>query len=372
MQQQKQNAYATPALPTRERALYVAAAHAYADAFRSTFVDPSTARRAFRRAAEWDERRALAALLLHPDDYGPRCARRFASAVRDPAYVYWTMRERRPRAFLMRIVDLLYAEAGRRAHLERITQTRKSAETYGHRAGTQQDQRVHDRSVARGAVEHSAAVYARPASACRVILRVIRRHGADRARALLEARPEFFGALRIVKHPRGIWPLLLVFDSTTEAKRAVEGFLNSFDATVRMRRDRMKAGHVQRTAALAAFYHASLQHLTTTEPPSGALAEAGRLLAILCRRRDVDEPPKGKGPPPIYKQIAAMLPDPMAELIDEAFKLAKKESGDSPEWDRGRDGYGRELRRSLGLELDFVSRGSDRGRERSRGGGMER
>lgn len=362
MQQQKQNPYATPALPTRERALYLAAAHAYADAFRTTFVDPSTARRAFRRAAEWDERRALAALLLHPDDYGPRCARRFASAVRDPAYVYLTMRERRPRAFLMRIVELLYVEAGRRAHLERIKQTRKSAETYGHRAGTEHDQRVHDCSVARRVVEHAAAVYARPASACRVILRLIRRHGADRARALLEARPEFFGTLRVVKKPRGIWPLLMVFDSTDEAKGAVSRCLNSFDATVRMRLDRTKAGHVQRTAALAASYRALLQHLILTEPPSGALAEAGRLLAILCRRRDVDEAPQGKGPPPIYKQLAAMLPDHMADLIDEAFKLAKKESGDSPEWDRGLDGHGRELRRSLGLDHDSAaSRGLDRG-----------
>lgn len=330
MQQQKQNPYATPALPTRERALYLAAASAYADAFRSTFVDPTTARRAFRRAAEWDERRALAALLLHPDDYGPRCARRFASAVRDPAYVYWTMRERRPRAFLMRIVELLYAEAGRRAHLERIKQTRKSAETEGHRAGTAHDQRVHDRSVARGAVEHAAAVYARPASACRVILRVIRRHGADRARALLDELPEFFGALRVVKHPRGIWPLLLVFDSTEEARSAVSGGLNSFDATVRMRRDRTKAGHVQRTVALAAFYRALLQHLIATEPPSSALAEAGRLLAILCRRRDVDEPPKGKGPPPIYKQLAAMLPDHMAGLIDEAFSSPRRSRARAP------------------------------------------
>jgi hypothetical protein len=126
-QQQKKNPHATPALPTRERALYVTAARVYVDAFRAVFVDPTTARRRFRRAAEWDQGGALAALLLHPDEYGPRCVRRFASAVRDPAFVYWTMRDRRPRAVLMRIVELLYTEAGKRAHARLIEETRKTS-----------------------------------------------------------------------------------------------------------------------------------------------------------------------------------------------------------------------------------------------------
>lgn len=195
-QQQKQDdPYATPAQPTRERALYVTAAHAYADAFRWTFVDPSTARRRFRRAADWDEGAALAALLLHPDDYGPRCVRRFASAVRDPAFIYWTMRERRPRVFLMRIVELLCAEAARRAHIKLIGETRKATGDWNARAAAGHAERDRDRSTAGQTVKDAAGVYAHPERACRVILRVIRRHGAQRARALLEAKPDFFGPL---------------------------------------------------------------------------------------------------------------------------------------------------------------------------------
>lgn len=386
MPQQRKNPYATPAQPTRERVLYLTAASAYADAFRCTFVDPITARRRFRRAAEWDEAGALSDLLLHPDDYGPRCVRRFASAVRDPAFIYWTMRERRPRVFLMRIVDLLYAEAARRAHIKRIEETRKSAEDYGTREATRREERDRNRRTVGRTVEEAAEVYAHPARASRVILRVIRRHGAQRARALLAAKPDFFGALRVVKHPRGFWPVpdLLVFCSEEEAKHAVPGFLkSSFDAAVRARVGRWKAGHVQRAAWLAASYRAGLKKLVETEPPSGALAEAGRLVAILCRRRDVDEPPKGaKGPPPIAKQLAAMLPEHMHPLIVEALKLAKDETGESPVWDRERGGM--ELERSrLVLEPELApqprplaweqgrERGHDRGRERGRGGGLE-
>lgn len=387
-QQQKQDPHATPAQPTRERALYLSAARVYADAFRDVFVNPTTARRRFRRAADWDEGRALAALLLHPDDYGPRCVRRFASAVRDPAFIYWTMRERRPRVFLMRIVELLYAEAARRAHIKLTETVRKNAATYGARAAAGHAERDRGRSIAGQTVEDAARVYAHPARACRVILRVIRRHGAQRARTLLEAKPDFFGPLRVEKHPRGFWPLLLVFCTTDEAARAVPGFLNSFDRTVRMRRERRKTGAVQRTAWLTTHFAAQLKKLEATEPPSGALAEAGRLVAVVCRRRDVDEPPKGaKGPPPVAKQLAAMLPEHMHPLIVEAMKRAKSETGESPVWDRGRSGHGKELERSLSVleplkapEPRLLSaaweqspqRGRERGRERGRGGGLER
>lgn len=374
MQQQK-NPHATPALPTRERALYVTAARVYADAFRAVFVDPTTARRRFRRAAEWDQGGALAALLLHPDEYGPRCVRRFASAVRDPAFVYWTMRDRRPRAVLMRIVELLYTEAGKRAHAKLIEETRKTGATLEASAREGIDQRNRDRSKASQFVQHAASVYAHPGRACRVILRVIRRHGAHRARALLEAKPDFFGALRVVKHRRGFFPLLLVFCSTEEATQAVDGFVKRFDEAVRMRRWRRKTGSVQRTAKSAASSRARLERLVQTEPPGGALAEAGRLVAILCRRRDVDEPPKGSGPPPIYKQLAAMLPEHMHGLIVEALKRAKNETGESPVWDRERGGM--ELERSFALDPAApppprLSRGLERGRERGRGEGLER
>ena len=373
-QQQKPDPYATPAQPTRERALYVTAARVYVEAFRAVFVDPTTARRRFRRAAEWNESDALAALLLHPDYYGPRCVRQFASAVRDPAFIYWTQRERRPRAVLMRIVELLYVEAAKRRHVEQINQVRKLAERLGHEALSAREARKRLRAVARQTVEHAADVYADPRRACRAMLRTIRRHEVERTRALLEEKPDFFGPLRIVWHPRGIWPLLLVFPSTKEAEGCVGSFLaNGFDETVRVHGEREKPGEVHRTADKAAFFQGLLKQLVDTEPDGGALAEAARLLAILCRRRDVDEPPQGKGPPPIYKQLAAMLPAHMHGLIVEALKLAKSETGESPVWDRG-DGYGRELARSLGVDRDRVpiSRGMERGRDRGRGGGLER
>ena len=380
-QQQKKNPHATEAQPTRERALYVAAARVYVDTFRAVFVDPTTARRRFRLAADWDPAHALAALLLHPDEYGTRCVRMFASAAREPAFIYWTMRDRRPRAVLMRIVELLYTEAGKRAHAKLIEETRKTGASLEASAREGIDQRARDRSKASQAVQHAASVYAQPGRACRVILRVIRRHGAARARALLEAKPDFFGALRVVKHRRGFFPLLLVFCSTEEAKQAVDGFLNRFDEAVRMRRWRRKTGSVQRTAALAASSRARLERLVQTEPPGGALAEAGRLVAILCRRRDVDEPPKGNGPPPIYKQLAAMLPEHMHGLIVEALKRAKNETGESPVWDRERGGM--ELERSLALDPNApkprlsppawersLEPGREHGRDRGRGGGL--
>lgn len=383
MQQQKKNPHATEAQPTRERALYVAAARVYVDTFRAVFVDPTTARRRFRRAADWDPAHALAALLLHPEDYGTRCVRMFASAAREPAFIYWTMRERRPRAVLMRIVELLHLEAEKRAHVQRINDTRKSAEEWGARATARRGERDRCRSIAEQAVRHAASVYAHPARAVRVILRVVRRHGADRARALLVAKPDFFGALRVVKHPRGFWPVpnLLVFCSTEEAKGAVTGFLNSFNPAVAMRKGRRRAGEVQRAEKIAGYDRTRLQKLVDTEPPGGALAEAGRLVATLCRRRDVDEPPKGKGPPPIYAQLAAMLPEHMHPLIAEALKRAKGETGESPVWDRDRAGM--ELERSLALDPNAPKPrlsppalertrepGRDRGRERGRGGGL--
>jgi hypothetical protein len=370
-QQQKPNPYATPAQPTRERALYVTAARVYVDAFRAVFVDPTTARRRFRRAAEWSESDALAALLLHPDYYGPRCARQFASAVRDPAFVYWTQRERRPRAVLMRIVELLYGEAAKRAHVERIDQTRKLTGRLAHDAASAREARKRLLGIASQTVQHAGEVYADPRRACRAILRTIRRHEVERTRALLEVKPDFFGPLRVEKHPRGFWPFYLVFCTTDEAERCVDSFLvNGFDATVRAHGERVKAGEVLRTVDKAAFFGGILKQLVDTEPDGGALAEAARLVAILCRRRDVDEAPKGKGPPPIYKQLAAMLPERMHGLIVEALKLAKSETGESPVWDRG-DGYGRELARSLGVDRDAIpSRGISRGSERGRGGGL--
>lgn len=359
----KPNRYQTPPLPTRERALYVAAARIYADAFRDVFIDPEAARRRFRRASELDEERARASLLLRPDEFGPRRLRALASAVHAPAFIYWTLRERRPRALLFRIEALLWAEAAHRFHIQQIEQARKEVASTAAQADSITQQRHRVRARLREAVKLAAHVYARPAQACRAILFMLRRHGARRTRALLRAYPEFFGPLRTVRNPRGVWPLLLVFVTTDEARRWVPLFVtNAFNPAVEAYEARPRCGAVRSARVAAVDASFQFHHLSGTLPEGGALNEAARLLAVLFRRRDVDEKPQGKGPPPIERQLSVMLPDGFAGLIAEAVRLSRKESGEDPIWNRDR-GLSRELDRELG-------RGWGRDGARERGGGL--
>jgi hypothetical protein len=355
----KPSAYHTPALPTRERALYVAAARVYADAFRAVYIDPEGARRRFRMAADWDPERALAALLLHPNEYGPRRLRAFASAVHDPALIYWTQRERRPRAVLFRVAELLYAEAERRDHCSRIEAARQEAGTAGVQAHAIREERSRFRALARETVAYAEHVYEHPARACRVILSMVRRHGARRTRALLREWPEFFGTLRTVWYPRGVWPLLLVFVTTDEARGWVPRFLaNAFDRAALAYAGRRRCGALRGAEDAVVAAHGRFRHLSQTLPESGALKEAARLLAVLFRRRDMDEMPQGKGPPPVERQLAAMLPARFAPLIAEPVQLSRKESGEDPIWNRER-----------GLSLER-GRSRERERGRSRGAGL--
>ncbi|HEX8394240.1 MAG TPA: hypothetical protein VF665_17990 [Longimicrobium sp.] len=361
-----------PAQPTRERALYVAAARVYANAFRATFVDPVRARRLFREAVEWNTQDgALKMLALYPDEFGPRMARRFASAVRDPAFIYWTQRERRPRLLLIKAAEALYAEDRRRAHIARREDAAKEVQTLAAALQDTHARRRRQRDAVREMVKGAEAVYAHPARACRVILRTVRRHGVRRTRALLEALPPFFGPLRLVPVPCLFG--LLWMPTAHEARSSVAGFLASgFDPAAAARGGLQRPLRHNRTGSVARAikreWDARAEHrrLVDTTPEPGGLDEAARLIAILCRRRDVDEPPAGKGPPPIHAQLAAMLPGHMAGLIVEALKASAKKSGEAPEWGRG-EGLGLELARSLGQELK-----SARGLSRGRGAGLER
>lgn len=356
----------TPAQPTRERALYVAAARTYTHAFRMTFVDPERARRRFRLGVECrGQGETLKRLVLYPEDFGTRCARRFGSDAADPAFIYWTYRDRRPRALMRRIAWEIKAEAARRDHADRLKAAREDAHRRAVDVQNLRETRERYRKTVRELVDRAAKVYAAPASACRVLLRVARKHGVRRARVLVEHRPEAIGALRVVKHKRGFAFLFLVFDSQEEAKAAVPDFLETaFDAAARSWRNRVRPGALHRPAARAAAARAFAAELVDATPRAGTLDDAARLTAILCRRRDVDVQPVGAGPPTIQKQLSAMLPDHMAGLIVEVLKLSAKKSGEDPEWSREAD-FGRELSRSLEQELK-PARGWSRGREMDR------
>jgi hypothetical protein len=99
---------------------------------------------------------------------------------------------------------------------------------------------------------------------------------------------------------------------------------------------RSKAGTEVRALARVEEARAALAAATYPEIKSvGALKEAARVIAILYRRRAVDERPKGgRRRPTIEHQLAAMLPADAAKLIAEAIRLSAKESGEDPIWTR--------------------------------------
>jgi hypothetical protein len=337
----------------------------YADTFRSVFAYPLEARRAFREAVLWSgQQAAISALYRAPDSFGPRVPRRFASAAIDPALIYWTHRDRRPRAVLFRIAGELVAEARSRNHAARTREVRAEAVRLEQEAARVHERRESGRDAVKRLVVQAAQVYARPGAACRVMLRVARRHGVSRARVLLATLPGFYGPPRTVMHSRGGG--VLVFESEDEARWSVRPLLETFDAAAAARRDRPKRRVARGAELRAAEARAGWQHLTDAQPQGGSIKEAGRLLAVLFRRRDVDEPPQGKAPPPVTKQLAAMLPAWAAGLIEEAVRQSKKEPGDDPIWNRDRS-RAPELTRELDL-----GRGWKRERDRSRGGGLSR
>lgn len=151
----------------------------------------------------------------------------------------------------------------------------------------------------------------------------------------------------------------LIVESTERARGRVPAVLSQYDHAADAWQHHATLGAVARADAQVAAAREAVQRLKATAPrEGGGLKEAARLVAILYRRRDVDEQPReGDTPwPPIRSQLLAMLPD-AAAIIEEALQASKKQSGEDPLWiPRERDG---------GLEL-----GRRRGwtREHSRGG----
>lgn len=137
---------------------------------------------------------------------------------------------------------------------------------------------------------------------------------------------------------------MIPYNSAELARRGVPRLLRCFDAAVAAR---AKGGTVGARVRAKARWDEAVAIMRATKHPdrydTGALQEAARVLAILYRRRAVDEQPKGGKPlPKIEHQLAAMLPASAAPLIREAIRLSAKQSGEDPIWIRG---HGVELER---------------------------
>lgn len=351
----------TPQTPTRERRLYVASARVYADAFRAAYTAHLAARRGFRRAvASSGHDEAFAALWRSPDAFGSP-APGAAAVVRDPAFIYWTQRERRPRALLIRAADAIRREVRHREHEKRVRDAETAERNVAATASTMRHWRQIIRQRAPWLLGPAGYVYCEPERACRAILRSVRKYGSEATRVTLEHRPEVFGALLTVEVPR-YW--ILIEYSTEKARGRVPSLLAQYDHASEAWQHRAPRAALVQADAQVAQARAAVDRVKASAPGAeGGLKEAARLIAILYRRRDVDDQPReGDTPwPPIRNQLLAMLPH-AAEVIEEALQASKKQSGEDPLWiPRERDGMGLELGRR---------RGWDRGREHGRGGGL--
>jgi hypothetical protein len=324
-----------PQRPTRERRLYVASAREYALAFRAVYVRPLAARRAFRIfvAGKGDEE-ALSQLGFAPEHFG-ECYPSVTPA--DPALIYWTQRERRPRALLIEAATSIYTELQSRRAWARLSAAQADSHDAGHVYKLVSVPRVDAREKALALYLQAEYVYARPKSACRWLLRSVRRRGTEATRLRLEQNPEAFGALLTSKDS-----YVGLFPTTESARKQVPKLLRRLEEAAFARAMRGKAGAEVRALALV---HEARAALAAAKYPDianvGALKEAARVIAILYRRRAVDERPKGGRRPKIEHQLAAMLPADAAELIREAIRLSAKESGEDPIWPRDL-GLGRE------------------------------
>ena len=344
-----------PQTPTRERRLYVASARVYAAAFRSAYAAHLAARRGFRHAVEsigHDE--AFAALWRSPEGFRSP-APGAAALVRDPAFIYWTQRERRPRALLIRTSDAIRREVRHRDHDKRVRDAAEAVCNAESRVSSMRHWRLIIRQRAGWVISTARKVYQEPERACRAILRSARKYGHAATRDTLEHRPEAFGALLTVEVPR-YW--ILIEYSTEAARGRVPAVLGQYGHAADAWQHRATLGAVVRTDAQVAAAREVVRRLKDSEPAGRGLKEAARLVAILYRRRDVDEQPReGDAPrPPIRNQLLAMAPDAGA-IIEEVLQASKKESGEDPLWIR---------RERDGLELER-RRGWDRRRERDGG-----
>lgn len=331
----------TPRHPTRERRLYGAAARGYAAAMRDLFLFPLEVRRDLRMTHLLDED-VISRIAVWPDIQGPlKSEHADGSAAADAAFIYWTMHERRPRALLRTAADAIRREFERRTDAAR----RAEAERYAHEAAHVYECRRKPRADLRHSVaallDQAAWVYMEPVPACRMILRSLRRHGAEQTRRVLEKKPQTFGRLRFVRvWWFGFWPV----DDTEVARRMeLPVLVRMFGDAVKARQKAGKPGPALAARKRAQWLEEDVQRTKQPRPDGGWLKMAARLIAILMRRRDVDEKRDTSKPLPTIKhQLSAMLPAEAHALIDEALRLSETCSGEDPIWIRGH---------SMGVEL---------------------
>jgi hypothetical protein len=327
-----------PTTATRERRLYGAAAKAYAAAFRALYLFPLVSRREFRLSALWNgDGPALARLADTPDALGPprKSWDDPSGPAHDAALIYWTMRNRRPRALLIEAATAI----GKTLVHDRDAALKADAERYAFEAAHVHEcrrvPRADYRSKAGALLAYAPYVYDDPGRACAMILRSLRRHGAEATRRMLEKKPQSFGPLFSTPGWR-LW--VIPVHNTTLARAAVSGLLRFFDDAVIARDRSGKAwpeadarGRFERLSAHAA----ALKHPDAAD--ASALQNAARVIAILARRREVDERPRRAKPlPTIRQQLAAMLPPDALPLIDKAIRDSRKHSGEDPVCDRDR------------------------------------
>ncbi|HEY0019467.1 MAG TPA: hypothetical protein VGC13_24410 [Longimicrobium sp.] len=326
----------TPLHPTRERRLYGAAARGYVAAMRDLFLFPMVARRELRLIVGLDED-AISRMTVLPDIYGPLKSEHADGAVAaDAALLYWTMYERRPRALLWTIATTLRTEWEWREAEARRTEADSFASIAANDYEWLRQPRHEARQQVAAMVNRAAYVYAVPGPACRNIWRSVRRRGAEATRRVLEEKPQTFGRLYSVRLTRfGVFP----YNDTTMAREiGLPSLLRCFDAVIeaRVKRKVAKAGPTFRARARMVKMRAAAEAVARPQRYGKPVDEAGRLIAVLMRRRDVDEPRDERNPlPKVRDQLAAMLPAEAAGLIEEAFRASRKHSGEDPVWIRG-------------------------------------
>jgi hypothetical protein len=341
-----------PKSPTRERRVYLASVRIYVNLFRAVFAVPLEARRGFRKLAESrSPDTALDALWQRPETFGPQ--RTSASHVHDPAFVYWTQRPRRPRALLKRAAAGIARELSRRDHQRLLEEDRLAERRAGEASSKASESRDKSRRAASDVIRAAEWVYAEPKEAARALLRATRANGSAAVLTIIEATPAQFGALLVNRVPvfrdvpiLGDWRWLMVFqrDTHEEALSFVPRLREKCSAATSARAARTKAGRARRLrAALIAAQRRVREREGENTALAGGLKEAAQQIAMLLRRRAIDEQPEGdKGPPAITTQLAAMLPARAKQLINDAVHMAEKESGDEyADWQvelqRGRD-----------------------------------
>jgi hypothetical protein len=343
-----------PSLPTRERRAYRAAARMYADAFRIVFPDPFTARRLFRCRVGLAGFGVATDELWKEHEKADALSPRVAQATVDAAFLYWTHRERRPRRYLVAIAEAIRAEFHCREYMDREGRVRGE---YGHALGWLRDAteaRARSLPEARAFLREAGEIYRQPGQACRAMIRHARRGDAYTTAVTLRERPETFGKLRTAFR----WIVVPTADAAKErAAELARSFRQLAETYPKRRRVEVRRLQAEFNAAAAGVQAVEVW----PRPKGGDVREAARLLAVLYRRRDVDERPAGKGPPSISRQLAALLPEGARPLLREVMRAAVRGSGEDPV---------RSHHHGSSLEVELGLRGArEPGREHGRGSG---